>query len=271
MTRILGIVNVTRDSFSDGGRFLAPGAALQRARELVAAGADYVDLGAESTHPDSQDVPVAEEIRRLEPLLAALTAEGVRVSVDTHKPEVMRIALNAGAAMINDVNGLRHPEAIPVIAGADAKVVVMYSSGPGPRAARAECDPDTIVDIVEAFFEERLAALATAGVSRERIVLDPGLGMFLGRDPRCSVAVLRAIPRLRRFGVPLLISASRKSFVSALARPGQPPPAPLERDAATLATELFAAAQGAAYIRTHQVRALRDALGVWASLHPATT
>lgn len=264
MTQILGIVNVTRDSFSDGGRFLRAEDATARARELAAAGADYIDLGAESTHPDSEDVSAEEEIRRLDPVIDALVRDGVAVSVDTSKPAVMRFALERGAAMINDVNGLRDADAIGAVRASEAKLVVMFSRSATARAERAESDPDTIVAEVEAFFEERLATLTASGIARERIILDPGMGFFLGRDPLCSVAVLRAISRLVRFGVPLLISVSRKSFLAALAGDRRP----ADRGPATLAAELFAVSQGAVYIRTHEVRALRDGLRIWSALNP---
>lgn len=267
MVEILGILNITADSFSDGGRFLDPGAALARARELRAAGADWIDVGAESTHPDAADVPAEEELRRLTPVVTALLSEGARVSVDTVKPVVMRAMLGLGVQMINDVHGLRDAESIAVVRDATARVIVMHNRAPRGRAQRAAPPAADIVGEVEVFFRERLATLTQAGIARERIILDPGMGFFLSPRAEDSVAVLRALPRLAACGAPLCVSVSRKSFIGAIVGSADQPRPVQQRGAGTLAAELWTAAQpGVCYIRTHDVAALRDGLRVWAAL-----
>jgi dihydropteroate synthase type 2 len=257
--RIFGIVNVTKDSFSDGGRWLAPDAAIARGLDLAAAGADVIDLGAESTHPDAEAVPAAEEVRRLRPVVESLRRAGCAVSVDTCKPDVMAAMLACGVDWLNDVRGFRSPAAMAVVASAPANVrfVAMCARSDGPRADRTDHDPATVVADVRAFFAERAATFAAAGIGRDRLVLDPGMGFFLGRDPANSLRVLRHLAELGRDCGPLLVSVSRKSFLGAVTG------ADVQgRGAATLAAELWAARAGAAWIRTHDVRALRDALAV---------
>ncbi|MGE0481587.1 MAG: dihydropteroate synthase [Phycisphaerae bacterium] len=284
MVSILGILNLTRDSFSDGGRFVDPRAAIEHAGRLVADGAAIVDVGAESTHPDAEDVSAADEIRRLDPVIGALVADGFAVSVDTCKPAVMRAAIAQGVVMINDVNGFRDPDAIAAVRDADVRLIVMHNRSPrgrarpdsgGADATRAAPPTDgppalgtaTIVDEIAAFFQRQVAALTAAGVRRERIILDPGMGLFLGRDPALSVRVLRELARLGALGLPLCVSVSRKSFIGAtLAAPGAPARPVDQRGAGTLAAELWAAANGAELIRTHDVRALRDAITMWSAL-----
>jgi dihydropteroate synthase type 2 len=251
-------VNVSEDSFSDGGRFLAPAAAIAHAERLLADGADVIDVGAAASHPDAKRVPPDVEIRRLEPVVDALRARGAQVSIDTFAPEVQDWAVERGVAWLNDIDGFPDPERYPRLARARAKLVVVHSVQGRGRATRVATDVATLVPRIEAFLAERVAALEAAGVARERIVVDPGMGFFLGSNPEASLAVLRALPRLRaRIGLPLLVSVSRKSFLGALT--GREIP---ERGAATLAAELFAASNGADYLRTHDVRALRDALAV---------
>jgi len=256
---IFGIVNVTRDSFSDGGRFLAPEAACAHAEQLRRAGADVLDLGAESTHPDSEDVAADEELRRLEPVVGALVAEGATVSVDTTKAAVMRAVLDLGATWLNDVNGFRDEAAIQVAADAPEAVrfVVMFSRAQGPRADRRAHGARGLLDELRAFFDERRAAFAAAGVAADRVVFDPGMGFFLGRDAAPSLTVLRHLAALSDSHGPLLVSASRKSFLGEVT--GSPV---AQRGAASLAAELWAARSGAAFVRTHDVQALRDALAV---------
>jgi dihydropteroate synthase type 2 len=266
MPHLLGIVNMTRDSFSDGGRYLDPSRAVAHALQLVADGADIIDLGAESTNPDAEAVPPATECARLLAALPILKARGLTVSVDTYRPEVMRAVLAAGADFINDVTGFRQPGAVEVAAAATARLIVMHSTASGPRAQRKHVPPETLVAHVVAFFEERIATLTAAGVDRARLILDPGLGFFLGANPQASVAVLRGLDRLRAFGLPLCVSASRKSFIGALLD-GTAHPRPIDqRGAGTLAVELWAAQQGVEYIRTHDVRALRDGLRIATAL-----
>lgn len=269
IVQILGIVNLTRDSFSDGGRFIEPAAAFEHARRLRADGADIVDLGAESTHPEAERVSADEEIERLSPVVSALKRDGALVSVDTYKPPVMRAVLALGADLINDVRGLREPGAIDALRAADCRIILMHSTAAGPRAERVDISPLEIVDRVRAFFEERIATLTKAGIARERLILDPGMGLFLGRDPLVSLTMLRDLHCLRTFKLPICLSTSRKSFIGAvLADAGVPRPVE-QRAAGTLATELWAAAQGVEYIRTHDARALGDAWRLWRAIDEA--
>ena len=263
---IFGIVNVTRDSFSDGGKFFSAEAALEHAEHLLASGADVLDIGAESTHPDAEDVPDAEEIRRLEPVVGPLVDRGVSVSVDTTKPAVMGAMTELGAAWINDVNGFRDEQAMQVVAAAPETVrfVVMFSRAQGPRADRRAHGAAGLLDDLRRFFDERRAAFAAAGVGPDRVVFDPGMGFFLGKDALPSLLVLRHLNTLCASHGPLLVSVSRKSFL------GQVTGSPVaQRGPATLSAELWAARGGAAYLRTHDVRALRDALSVAAAIEGA--
>lgn len=270
---ILGILNLTADSFSDGGRFQTPDAAEAHARQLLNDGADVIDIGAQSTHPRAADVSLEVEIARLTPIVERLKSAGARVSVDTHKPAVMHAMLALQVEFINDVTGFVAPEARQLAAASTAKLIVMHAvhsldQNGHPRTARAEALPvpaDAIVERIEAFWDERIAALEQAGVARERIILDPGMGIFLGADPQASYVALRNLPRLCRRGFPVCVSTSRKSFLVAPGDRERVPPA--ERGAATLASELYAVQQGARYIRTHDVRALRAALRVWGELN----
>jgi dihydropteroate synthase len=256
--QIVGIVNITEDSFSDGGLYLDPEAAIAHARRLHTDGADVVEVGAASSHPDAKRVSVDEERRRLIPVLEALAAEPITVSVDSTKPEVQRLALAHGAAYVNDVRGFPDPEIYPKLAASGCRLIVVHSIEQGPVAVRRPSDPTTIWARINQFFADRLRALESAGVPHERVVVDPGLGFFLGANPEPSVAVLAVIGRLREhYGVPVLVSPSRKSFLRALTGRDVSDIGP-----ATLAAELYAARAGVDYIRTHNVRALADALTV---------
>lgn len=275
---IFGIVNLTRDSFSDGGRHLAPDAAVAHACDLLRSGADGIDLGAESTHPDAQDVPDGEQIARLTPVIERLRASGTVISVDTYKPAVMRAVLRLGVQCINDVTALRDPDSVAVLRDSDARVVLMHSRSRGPRAEQdanansaggRSAGSDRIVEEIIDFFQDRIAALEAAGIQRRRLILDPGMGLFLGRDPRTSLRVLHDLPRLRGLGLPLLVSTSRKSFLGAtLATPADPRPVD-RRASGTLASELWAAHVGVDYVRTHEVAALADGLKVWRAIASA--
>jgi dihydropteroate synthase type 2 len=265
LPRLVGILNITQDSFSDGGRYLDPESALARARSMRERGADIVELGPASSHPDPLDVAPEEEIRRIEPVAEALRDERIPFAVDSFRVETQRWSLEHGASLLNDIQGFPHPEIWSELAGADCRLVVMHSVQDRGRATREHNDPAQIIGRIETFFEERVQELEQAGIARDRLILDPGMGFFLGDTPDPSLRVLAALPGLReRFGLPLLVSVSRKSFLGALlrdSRSGEPRPID-ERLPATLAAEIFAAEAGADYIRTHDVRALRDALVV---------
>jgi dihydropteroate synthase type 2 len=260
--RIVGVVNITEDSFSDGGRYLEPEAAIAHARRLRSAGADIIELGAASSHPDARAVSLDEERRRLTPVLEALAVDGFVVSVDTTRPETQKLALAHGAAYLNDVRGFPDPRIYETLAASDCRLVVVHSVAGREIATRVRTDPDTIGERIDAFLATRLAALQAAGIARERLVVDPGLGFFLGANPEPSVAVLAAIGCLRaRLGAPVLVAPSRKSFLRALTGREIANIGP-----ATLAAELHAARAGVDYIRTHDVRALTDALTVQRAL-----
>ena len=263
---LVGIVNITEDSFSDGGRYLAPGDALAHARDLRAAGADIVELGAAASHPDSRPVTPAEEQRRLGPVLDALATDGIPVSVDSFHPETQRFALARGVAYLNDIRGFPDSGQYAALRASGARLIVMHSVQRGDRADRTVTDPDRVWTGIGRFFAGRLDALRAAGIGPERVIVDPGLGYFLGGNPGPSLRALAGISELRdRFGVPVLVCPSRKSFLRALTGrdTGQLGPA-------TLAAELFAAGQGAGYIRTHDPAALHDALAVLGALADGT-
>jgi dihydropteroate synthase type 2 len=258
--KILGIVNVTRDSFSDGGRYFDPDAAIAHARALVDAGASMIDLGPASSHPDAETVGAEEEIRRLTPVVKALA--DVPLSIDTYLPQTQRWAMDAGVHALNDIQGFPDSAFYPTLASGSCDLVLMHSIQRRGKATRADSDPGTIFGELTQFFDERVAALERAGVERARLILDPGMGFFLGRDPESSLTVLRRMPELReRYGLPVLISVSRKSFLRRITG------CSLEQSGApTLAAELYCAAQGVDWIRTHDVASLTNALRVQASL-----
>jgi dihydropteroate synthase type 2 len=263
---IFGIVNITEDSFSDGSKYLEPEAAIAHARKLASDGADVIDVGAASSNPDAVPVPPDVEIARLAPVVEALKRDGIAISIDSFAPEVQRWALRQGVDYLNDIQGFPDAEIYPALAASTARLIVMHSvNGRGP-ATRVHVPPDTLMDRILAFFENRIGALTRAGVARERLVLDPGMGLFLGTDKNASFTVLRSIPELKRaFGLPVFISVSRKSFLRRLI--GK---APLESGPASLAAELFAVQQGADCIRTHEPGPLRDALAIWRALASET-
>jgi len=256
---IFGIVNLTKDSFSDGGRYLHVEQAVAHAEQLRLGGADVLDLGAESTHPDAEDVAAGEEIRRLEPVVTALVEQGAAVSIDTTKAEVMQAMVALGATWLNDVNGFRDREALAVAGRCDERVrfVVMYSRSSKARAERSAAASDGLLDELRDFFAQRRAAFAAVGVAPDRLVFDPGMGLFLGSSAEPSLTVLRSMRELTQEAGPMLISVSRKSFLGEVTGSSV-----AQRGPATLAAELWAARQGAGYLRTHDVKALIDALRV---------
>jgi dihydropteroate synthase type 2 len=263
---IFGIVNVTEDSFSDGGRFLDAAAALAHARALMAAGAQVVDLGAAASNVDATPVAAGEEIRRLAPLIAALQGDGTPVSVDSFVPEVQRFAIARGVDFLNDIQGFPDASFYPELAAAQCRLVVMHAVQSRGRAQRLDLSADQVWDCVGGFFTERIAALEQAGVARERVIIDPGMGFFLSSRPEASLHVLARLGELKRaFELPVLVSVSRKSFLRAIA--GRSSAA--ELGAATLAAELFAAERGADCIRTHDAGTLADGLRVAAALRSA--
>jgi dihydropteroate synthase len=255
---VMGVLNVTPDSFSDGGRFLEPGAALAQARRMIGEGAAIIDVGAESTRPYGGAVRVSldEERNRLAAVLPAVVALGVPVSVDTMKAPVAAWALETGAAIINDVWGLQHdPDMARVVADFGVPVVVMHN--------RDKVDPG--IDIIAAvtdFFSRSLQIAERAGIAREQIVLDPGIGF--GKTPEQSLTCIARLDAWRGFNLPILVGASRKRFINAVA-----PAEPSERLGGSLAAHLIAAESGAAIIRAHDVAPTVQALAVAAAIRRA--
>jgi dihydropteroate synthase type 2 len=263
---LVGIVNITEDSFSDGGRFLDTTDALAHARALVSGGAQIIELGAAASNIDAKPVAPAEEIRRLEALITALKGDGTPVSVDSFQPDVQRFAIAHGVDFVNDIQGFPDPSLYPELAAARCRLIVMHAVQGRGRAQRLELSADAVWERINRFFRERLAALEVAGIARDRIVIDPGMGFFLSSRPEASLTVLARLGQLKQtFGLHVLVSVSRKSFLRAIT--GRSSAA--ELGAASLAAELFAAAHGADYIRTHDPVALADGLRVIASLQAA--
>lgn len=259
--RIMGIVNITPDSFSDGGAFLDAQRAVDHAHRLVEEGADLLDLGAESTRPGAAPVSADEELDRLLPVLTALARLEVPISIDTSKPVVMREAMQAGAAMINDVNAFRAAGAIEALAKTAAALCVMHMRGE-PRTMQAHPTYVDVVGEVDAFLRERIAALADAGVAHDRIAIDPGFGF--GKNLDHNLALLRALQQFSSAGVAVLVGLSRKSMLGNITgRPAH------ERLPASIAAALLAVERGAQIVRVHDVAATRDALAILAAVQRA--
>jgi dihydropteroate synthase len=252
---VMGVLNVTPDSFSDGGQFIAPERALAQARRMIAEGADIIDIGAASTRPyGAQPVSVDEEMKRLQPILAEVVSLGIPVSIDSMKSAVVAWALDAGATIANDVWGLqRDPDMARLLAARHSPVIVMHNRD------RIDADIDIMKDIA-AFFARSLDIAAKAGIAPDHIVLDPGIGF--GKTPEQSMTALARLNELGIFGLPLLVGASRKRFISSVV-----PSEPDQRLGGSIAAHLVAAQGGARIIRTHDVsetvQALRVAAAIW--------
>jgi dihydropteroate synthase len=253
--RIMGVVNVTPDSFSDGRGAVDVARAIDLARAQAAEGADIVDVGGESTRPRATPVTERDEIARVVPVIAALAADGALVSVDTMKPGVMRAALDAGAAMVNDVRALRTEGALDAVARSDAAVCLMHMQGEPATMQVAPSYGDVVAE-VRVFLAARVAAAEGAGIARERIVVDPGFGF--GKTLAHNLALLRGLPAIASLGVPVLAGLSRKSMLGAITGRDVG-----DRLAASVAAALAAITRGAAIVRVHDVRATVDALRVW--------
>lgn len=260
--RVMGILNVTPDSFSDGGQFIGLSLALEHAQLMIEQGAGMIDVGGESTRPGAADVSEEEEIRRVIPIIEALVARTcVPISIDTSKPGVMSAAVAAGASMINDVRALREPGALEAAAQTDAAVCLMHMQGQ-PRTMQHEPHYDDVVGEVTAFLEQRVAACEAAGIGRDRLVLDAGIGF--GKRLEHNLALLAHLPLLGRSGLPLLVGVSRKSmFQALLGRPVE------QRLAGGLAVATAAVLSGAAILRVHDVAETIDAVKVAQALRAA--
>jgi dihydropteroate synthase len=253
--RIMGIVNVTPDSFSDGGEFFDPARAIAHGRDLAAEGADFLDIGGESTRPGAAAVEADEELRRVGPVVEALAGEGLSVSIDTSKTAVARSALDAGAAMVNDVTALRaDPELAGLCAERDCEVVLMHMLG-DPRTMQENPTYDDVVDDVKEFLAERLEYAISAGIDEERIWVDPGIGF--GKTVEHNLELHRRLGELAELGRPIAFGSSRKSFIGRLTG------AEVDRRlGGSIASNVIAYANGARMLRVHDVAPMRQALQV---------
>ena len=251
----MGVVNVTPDSFSDGGLHADTAMAVVHARRLIEEGADIVDIGGESTRPGAAPVPLEEERRRVLPVLEALAGGAVPVSVDTRKPALMREVIAAGAALVNDVTALSSPRALEALAGTAVGVCLMHMQGE-PGTMQDNPAYGNVVHEVRDYLAARVAAVTAAGISRERIVADPGFGF--GKTLEHNLALLRSLGEFRGLGVALLAGLSRKAMIGRLT--GREP---RDRIHGSVAAALVAAQNGAHIVRVHDVAATRDALAVW--------
>jgi dihydropteroate synthase len=256
---VMGILNVTPDSFSDGGRFASLPAAIDRAQQMAAEGASIIDVGGESTRPGALEVDAAEELRRVIPVIERLAATlGIPVSVDTRKAEVMRVAIQAGASMVNDVSALAGPSALDCVAGSDVGVCLMHMQGE-PRTMQQSPDYADVVAEVRDFLRARVARCIAAGIAPARIVVDPGFGF--GKTLEHNLALLRGLPQIAADGVPVLVGLSRKRMIGELT--GQPEG---DRLAGSLALATLAAQNGARIVRAHDVGATVAALRIVAAV-----
>ena len=252
---VMGIVNVTPDSFSDGGQHLQRDAALAHARQLIAEGADILDIGGESTRPGAQPVSVQQELDRVLPVIEGLRGVSVPISIDSCKPEVIKAAIAAGAQMVNDINALQDAAAMHAVAASNVAVCLMHKQG-DPQTMQAQPHYQNVVTEISAFLGARIAAAEAAGIQRNRIVIDPGFGF--GKTLEHNLTLLRELNKLTELGVPILAGLSRKSMLGALTAQEVS-----QRLPASIAAALIAVQRGAAIVRVHDVRATVDALKIW--------
>ncbi|MDT3677666.1 MAG: dihydropteroate synthase [Burkholderiaceae bacterium] len=258
---LMGVVNITPDSFSDGGRYATHEAAVRHANRLIEEGADLLDIGGESTRPGAAEVSADEEIRRIVPVLDALRDCGRPLSVDTRRPETMRAALEHGADLVNDIGALRAPGALDAVRASECAVCLMHMQGEPGTMQQAPHYGD-VVGEVEDFLAGRLDAAVTAGIARERIVVDPGIGF--GKTLRHNLQLLAALDELVALGVPVLVGLSRKSMIGTLTGRDVD-----HRLAGSLSAMLAAVMRGAHIVRVHDVAESRDALRVWQAIDDA--
>jgi dihydropteroate synthase len=261
---VMGVVNVTPDSFSDGGRFLEPAAAIRHGRQLLEEGAAILDIGGESTRPGAEPVSVQDELKRVIPVIEALASAGALVSVDTSKPEVMQAAAQAGAWMINDVRALQEPGALAAAAATNCRICLMHMQG-DPRTMQKAPTYGDVVNEVKAFLLARAQSCRAAGIGPERLVLDPGFGF--GKTVAHNLELLRRLPELAAAGFPVLVGLSRKSMIATLLGRTVPPAGPThDRVHGSIALAVLAAGNGARIVRAHDVAATVDALKILAAV-----
>lgn len=252
---VMGIVNVTPDSFSDAGRHLLRGAAIAHAHQLIAEGADILDIGGESTRPGAQPVSTQEELDRVMPVIESLRGAAVPLSIDTSKPEVMQAALAAGASMVNDINALQNLEALAAVVASDAAICLMHKQGQ-PKTMQYEPQYGNVLLEVIEFLHNRVAIVEAAGITRDRIVVDPGFGF--GKTLEHNLILLRNLQKFSALGVPVLAGLSRKSMLGKVTDRDVD-----DRLAASLAAALMAVQRGANIVRVHDVQPTRDAIKIW--------
>jgi dihydropteroate synthase len=268
MTLVMGVVNVTPDSFSDGGEWFEPQAAIEHGQQLLGEGADWLDVGGESTRPGAERPSTEEELRRVLPVVRGLAEAGARVSIDTMRAEVARQALDAGASLVNDVSGGQADvEMAGVVSRAGVPFVVMHWRGHSADMQRRAVYADVVQDVCREL-AERVEALVASGVEREQLILDPGFGF--AKRPEHNWRLLGHLDSVAALGLPVLVGTSRKTFLGRLGRaPDQPPRPPRDRDAATVATSLLAIQAGVWGVRVHDVASTVDALRVFRAVEEA--
>ena len=259
---IMGILNLTPDSFSDGGRYSSIDTAIHAAHEMINAGADIIDIGAESTRPGATPIPLQQELDRLLPVVEALQDCGKPLSIDTYKPEVMRAALEIGVDIINDIHALSMPGAIDAVANSDCAIILMHMQG-NPQNMQSQPDYQNVVTDTTNFFQSRLSHLEQANINHARVILDPGFGF--GKTLTHNLDLLKQLSAFQRFDLPILVGLSRKSMLGELT--GKPI---TQREFSSIAAALFAIEQNAAIVRVHNVSATQDTLKIWAALHNIT-
>ena len=256
---VMGIVNVTPDSFSDGGQHFQRDAAVAHAQQLIAEGADIIDIGGESTRPGAQPVSAQEELDRVLPIIEGLRGAPVPISIDTCKPEVMQAAIAAGAQMINDINALQDAAALQAVAASDIALCLMHKQG-DPQTMQQQPHYGDVVAEVAGFLRERIAAAEAAGITKERIAIDPGFGF--GKTLTHNLALLRELEKLAGLGVPVLAGLSRKAMLGTITGRDVG-----DRVAASIAAALIAVQHGASIVRVHDVRETVDALKIWNAIN----
>ncbi len=254
-TKLIGIVNITKDSFSDGGQYLDSELAVKKAKEHIDQGAAYVDIGAESSHPDSETITFQQEIDRLTPVVSQLKKHNIPVSIDTYRPEVMAEVLKLGVDMINDITALKDPECIDIIKQYDVPVVIMYARNLKAHAQRTTWESQNYIEEIILFFDKIINILIQKSLNENHIIIYPRIGFFIGSNPEPSLSVLKNLNKLKTLNKKIYISTSKKSFIGTLLNKPVS-----ERDAGTLATEIWAVLQGVDFIRTHNVKNLNNAL-----------
>ncbi|MEM7184358.1 MAG: dihydropteroate synthase [Spirochaetota bacterium] len=258
--KVFGILNLTQDSFSDGGLYFEPQQAKQKAEELLSNGANVIDVGAQSSNVDAQKITPEEEWQRLSPVLAYLKTKNIPISVDTYKPEVIAQSIQKGVAYINDITGFTKFESLEILQTyqkALPELVLMHSHNNSEIAQKeSSLNPQNILTAICRFFDTRIEALLKVGVPESKIIVDPGMGFFLGDDPYLSIQILQSIAKLKERYTRTLVSVSRKSFIGNLLG-GKPP---MQRKVGTLVCEYYAYLQGVDYIRTHEPQPLQETI-----------